>query len=355
PGLVIQAVLVGGGYATGRELVEFFLSLGPAAGLLGMIFTALLFSSGAMISFELARRFRTYDYDSFTKLFLGRFRALFEVGYLVGLVLVLAVISAAAGELLLSLIGGLRWLSEALFMMSVAVVVFFGNRFVERVISAWSIIFYITYGLLFNLVAGRFGASLQWAIASESIRPAAALWNGLSYAAYNIPLLPVLIFVARNFESRREALIAGGLAGPLILLPGFAFLLTLSAFYPGILTATLPVRVVLDRLGYPGLALAVRLVILGALIKTGAGPLHGFIERLARCAADRSKPLPQALRPMVAMALMTIANFAATRIGLVDLIGKGYRYSAVYYLIVLVIPLLTVGLWRLLPRPVVPA
>jgi uncharacterized membrane protein YkvI len=32
PGLVIQAVLVGGGYATGRELVEFFISKGPATG-----------------------------------------------------------------------------------------------------------------------------------------------------------------------------------------------------------------------------------------------------------------------------------------------------------------------------------
>jgi uncharacterized membrane protein YkvI len=55
PGLGIQAVLVGGGYATGRELVEFFISQGPATALLGMALTALLFSAGSMISFELAR------------------------------------------------------------------------------------------------------------------------------------------------------------------------------------------------------------------------------------------------------------------------------------------------------------
>lgn len=60
PGLVIQAVLVGGGYATGRELVEFFISKGPATALLAMALTALLFSAGAMISFELARLYRDF-------------------------------------------------------------------------------------------------------------------------------------------------------------------------------------------------------------------------------------------------------------------------------------------------------
>ena len=53
-----QAVLVGGGYATGRELVEFFVSKGPATGLAGLALTALWFSAGAMVSFELARRYR---------------------------------------------------------------------------------------------------------------------------------------------------------------------------------------------------------------------------------------------------------------------------------------------------------
>jgi uncharacterized membrane protein YkvI len=50
PGLVIQAVLVGGGYATGRELVEFFVSKGPATGLAGLALTAVFFSAGSMVA-----------------------------------------------------------------------------------------------------------------------------------------------------------------------------------------------------------------------------------------------------------------------------------------------------------------
>ncbi len=41
PGFLFQSVLIGGGYATGRELVEFFLSAGPVGGLLGMLVATL--------------------------------------------------------------------------------------------------------------------------------------------------------------------------------------------------------------------------------------------------------------------------------------------------------------------------
>ena len=81
PGLVIQAVLVGGGYATGRELVEFFVSKGPATGLAGLALTALWISGAAVVSFELARRYSAFDYRSFCRIFLGRFWILFEIGY----------------------------------------------------------------------------------------------------------------------------------------------------------------------------------------------------------------------------------------------------------------------------------
>ena len=40
PGLVFQSVIIGGGYGTGREIAEFFLSHGAVGGLLGLGTTA---------------------------------------------------------------------------------------------------------------------------------------------------------------------------------------------------------------------------------------------------------------------------------------------------------------------------
>ena len=55
PGFMLQSVVTGGGYATGRELVEFFLTAGPAGGLLGMLVATALFSIVSILCFELAR------------------------------------------------------------------------------------------------------------------------------------------------------------------------------------------------------------------------------------------------------------------------------------------------------------
>ena len=105
PGFVFQAAVIAGGYATGRELVEFFLPAGPWGGLLGMAVSMLVWSMVLMVSFELARVARAYDYRSFFKVLLGRGWFLFEIGYFALMIVILAVMGAAAGEIAHSLFG----------------------------------------------------------------------------------------------------------------------------------------------------------------------------------------------------------------------------------------------------------
>jgi uncharacterized membrane protein YkvI len=345
PGLVIQAVMVGGGYATGRELVEFFLSKGPATGVAGLALTALWMSAAAVVSFALARQFGAFDYRSFCRTFLGRFWVLFELGYYALLLLILSVLSAASGKLLAQMFGWPTLVNSILFMAAVASVVFFGNKVIEKVISAWAIIFYATYGAMFVLVVWRFSGQLHAALAARSLDLMEAVRDSLSYTGYNVVILPILIFVARNFESRREALIAGVVAGPLILIPGLAALLALATFYPGIVSEPLPISTVLTNVGNPTLTMCVQIVILGAFIKTGVGLLHGLNERVARAALDRGRTIPAYLRPVLSIAVMALTVFVAASIGIIDLIGRGYRYTSYFFLLVFFIPLLTRGTW----------
>ena len=105
PGFVFESAVIAGGYATGRELVEFFLPAGPWGGLLGMIVSMLFWSAVLMVSFELARMAKAYDYRSFFKLLLGRGWFLFEIAYFVLIIIVFAVMGAAAGEITHDLFG----------------------------------------------------------------------------------------------------------------------------------------------------------------------------------------------------------------------------------------------------------
>lgn len=350
PGLVIMAVMVGGGYATGRELVEFFLAKGPATGLVGMITTALIMAAGAMVSFELARQFRAFDYRSFCRMYLGRFWWLFEFGYIAILLIILSVVSSAAGKLLADMLGSPEAVNSFAFVAMVALLVLFGSRFIERVIATWSLLFYLAYGVLLLVVVARFSDRIGAELAAQPIDYGAAIWSGISYTGYNIVVVPILIFVARNFRSRSEALIAGALAGPLILLPGFAMLLVLSAFYPAIRTAPIPVSDVLRHLDIPVLAITVRLVILGALIKTGTGMLHGLNERIARAVKERGRSMPQWARPVIAFSALGFAFYVAAAIGIVDLIKTGYRFSSYFFLIVFLLPVMTRGIWLISQR-----
>ena len=71
PGFVFQSITIGGGYGTGRELVEFFMTQGPLGGLFGMFLSMLIWSLVLAVSFELARKSRSYDYRTFIKSLLG--------------------------------------------------------------------------------------------------------------------------------------------------------------------------------------------------------------------------------------------------------------------------------------------
>ena len=55
PGFVFQSIVIGGGYGTGRELVEFFLLRGPFAGYLGMLVATVIWGVVLALGFELAR------------------------------------------------------------------------------------------------------------------------------------------------------------------------------------------------------------------------------------------------------------------------------------------------------------
>jgi uncharacterized membrane protein YkvI len=132
PGFVFESAVIAGGYATGRELVEFFLPAGPWGGLLGMLVSMLVWSAVLMISFELARVGRAYDYRTFFKLLLGRGWFLFEIAYFLLVVLIMAVMGAAAGEITNDLFGLPRLAGSLGMIAATGLVLFYSNTTIEK-------------------------------------------------------------------------------------------------------------------------------------------------------------------------------------------------------------------------------
>lgn len=356
PGFVFQGVTIGGGYATGRELIEFFMPAGPWGGLLGMAVAMLVFSAVLAVSFELVRLTRSYDYKSFFEHLLGRGWVLFEVAYVLLLVVVLAVLGAAAGAIAHNT-AGLPPLAGTLLLMGiVGTLVFHGSERVEKSTAWIAGALYACYVVLIAWTLSSFGDRVGTSFASA---PAMAGWlgAGVTYAGYNLSAAAAVFFCVRHALSRRHAIGAGLLAGPIAMLPGVLFFIAMMAFYPDIGGQSVPSSYVLTQLGSPGFTLAFQLVVFGALINTGTPLLHAINERVAGAYAARGRLMPRGLRPTLSIGVMAVSIFAATAVGLVGLIARGYGWLTWAFIVLQVIPVLTLGVWKVarLGRVPVPA
>ena len=347
PGLAFKAVVIGGGYATGRELAEFFLSLGPRGGLLAILLATILFSLLCALTFLVARRLHTYDYRSFFRQLLGPAWPLFELTYILFVVLILAVYGAAAGEIVAAVFGAPGWVGTVALMASIATVVAFGNDAVERLFRDVSYLLYGVYALFIVIALISFGDRVPGDFAAN---PQTDGWvlNGITYVSYNIIGAVVILPVLRHLISDRDAIVSGVIAGPLAMLPAVLFFIPMVAFYPEIQDAALPSDVLLQQIGIVAFHLLFQAMIFSALLESGTSAVHAINERIDHAwEMRRGTRLSHRARLAIALALLVGCMFVASRFGLVAIIANGYRALAYILLAVFVLPLLTVGLWRL--------
>jgi uncharacterized membrane protein YkvI len=351
PGLGVKAVVIGGGYATGRELAEFFLSRGPWGGLYAILFATLLFAIFCSLTFLAARRFQTFDYRSFFKRLLGPAWPLFELAYLLFVVLILAVYGAAAGAIGDAVFDAPLWVGTIALMAGIAGVVAFGNRAVERLFRDVSYLLYGVYALFIVIALAKFGSRVPGGFDAH---PQTAGWalSGVTYFGYNIIGAVVILPVLRHLTSDRDAVVAGVIAGPLTMLPALLFFIPMVAFYPDVQSATLPSDYLLQRIGSLAFHLLFQAMIFSALLESGTSSVHAINERIDHAwQSRRGRPLSHRSRLIIAVILLVGCMFLASRFGLVALIANGYRALSYVLLATFILPLLTIGVWQIARGP----
>lgn len=347
PGFAFKAVVIGGGYATGRELVEFFMPAGPWGGVGGMLLATVMWAGLAALTFAFARTVGALDYRSFFARLLGPGWVLFEIAYLMLVVLLLSVFGATAGELGAALFGWPKLAGTLVLALSMAGFAAFGNAAVEALFKYVSFLLYGVYALFLLLALSAFGDQIS---SNFMIQVPADGWamGGITYAAYNVAGAVMILPVLRHMTSRRDAVIAGLVAGPLAMAPALLFFVCMVGFYPGIMNETLPSDFMLRKLDLPVFHLLFQFMIFTALLESGTGAIHAVNERIAAVwQARRGHTLGPMGRGIIAALLLIGCMFIADRFGLVTLIANGYRFLALLFLAIFVLPLVTVGMVRL--------
>jgi uncharacterized membrane protein YkvI len=355
PGFAFKAFVIGGGYATGRELAEFFLPSGPLGGILGMLLGMFCWSLICVVTFVFARMTRSYDYGQFFRTLLGPASVVFDLVYAATVLIVLSVFGAAAGEIGHAVFGWPTLVGTLAWVCGIAIVTAFGNDSVERLFKVVTYFLYAVYAVFVVLSLAHTGPQIAAAFAAPQ-QPVGWIAGGLTYAGYNVIGAVVILPVLRHLTSTRDAVVAGLLAGPLGMLPALLFFVCMMAYYPAIGGMTLPSDFMLSRLGVPAFHLVFQVMIFGALLESGTGAVHAVNQRLAGALRARGGDLTTAARFAASSLLLVIAIFVANRFGLIALIARGYRLLSYLIILVYVVPALTYGLWRILqpadaPRP----
>jgi uncharacterized membrane protein YkvI len=347
PGFVFQSVLIGGGYGTGRELVEYFLNFGPLGGLLGMLLVSTVtWSLLLALTFEFSRKFRAYDYRTFFKNLLGPFWPVFEILYFLYMLIVLAVVGSAAGILLRDNFG-IPYLIGVIFMLTaVGFLTFKGSGLIENFLSLWSMILYAVYAAFLVVGVMKFGPEIQRNFSGGTIQSGWVI-GGFKYALYNLGNIAAVLFCLNHIERRKEAISAGLIGGVIGIIPAVLFYIPVVGLYPAVLSEEIPAVFLLQTAGIAALLIVFQTVLFGTLIETGTGFIHSVNQRIQVTLESKGKKFIQWHRPIVAVALLLIALGIST-FGLINLIAKGYGAASWGFFIVFILPLVTVGIYKII-------
>jgi len=348
PGIIFQSVVIAGGYTTGRELVEFFLKIGPKSGLAAMVISALVWAIVCAASFELARTYQAYNYRDFFRKLLGSYWWLFEVSYLALVLIMLSIVAASAGSTFQELFHIPYNVGVVIIFGYTALMVFYGNRWIAFMLSFWSIVLYIIFAIFFGYSWFNWSPTIINTFSQSELKDGIFI-AGLTYAAYNLGLVPTVLFATKYIKTSKDAIVSGIFAGLLAMIPGVLLFGIMFAHYPDILNATVPSAYLLSALNQPWLTWAFMLVMFGTLLETAIGIIHSVNDRIANWLQEQGKDLPSYFRPVTSFTLLGL-SFILSQFGLINLIVKGYGTLTWIMIAVYIVPILVWGVWQIVAR-----
>lgn len=358
PPIILQSVLIGGGYSTGREVVQYAGRFG-VTGWVSVVTIFVGFSVLSILVFELARTFRVYDYKNWIRMVIGPAWPAFDVLLVTMMILVIAVVVSAVGSIFEQTLGIPRSVGVIIAFLVSAILVFFGEEVIERFKTLGTLVLYGGYFLFGGLVLTSHGAEVKEAFqATDGIvgeNWSSAMLSGLLYVGYNSAVFPVVIFALHRQTSRTDTTVSGIISGVMMTLPLALTWLCLLAFHTddSVIKAEVPWLNMLDGLGGAWVTVVFGVVVGWTLVETATGSVHAIIDRVEKNSEDFPRAIATRLANTTSVhrgafaAVILVTALLLSRFGIIALVARGYTLMAYGFILFLVVPLLTVGTYRI--------
>lgn len=342
----------GGGFASGAQLVQYFVAFGIWA----LITPILAQAIGAVFQWyglRFAKIHDAYDYRTFNNKFYGKyapiFSNLYEVVYILLLCLAPSVAFATGGSTMQSLTGIPYMACTLIIGLFIFAVTIFGTDFVRKAASTLSII--IIAGLLIVYIPNII---VSWSSIVGNIRTLAAdpapagpaLWRCFIYASFQLASIGLLYQHAQSFKTEKEA--GKSMIYGFIVNSGLIMLSTLGimavATNPDLSKDPLPViTLIKGGVGASFMNPMISILIILGAVSTAVNMIAGAVQRVVVALEkpeERKNDGKPTAKTLICALLCTILAFAIAQFGLLPLVKVGYGYLGYVTIVVVLVPFL---------------
>ena len=176
-----------------------------------------------------------------------------------------------------------------------------------------------------------------------------AIVNAFTYAGFQCVTLPTMVACGttmRNKQGCAKAMWISFVMNAVALVLSVFMLLCWENVYTAVDGGTtIPTLTVCNTMGIQGLTVIYGVCLLLCLISTGVTTIFGFVARFEKLPVFRgiqSAPV----RSAIVSAFIIILSMSISMVGLSNIIKYGYGYCGYLGIVVVVIPFLTVGVYK---------
>jgi len=354
----------GGGFASGRQVVEYYVGYGWYASFLPILsqaIEALIF----YYAWKFAIEKKKYDYRSWSLEFYKPIEKVmspvFEIIFQLILITATAVAFATGGATITTVFGTSYLLNTLLIAASMLLLTIFGAKLVRKAASfiAIAIILGVIVVYVPNIIAGwgEITANLAGLKDGTIVNDSTfgqALWKTIVYAGFQSACLGAYLAHSNALKDVNDAKKAAGWG--FVINASILMLSTLGilVFYQdGILTEAVPALfVVMNGVGSAWMTPLISILIILGAVSTGVNLIYGITNRLVtflgRNDTEEVNRKIETKRSTFISLAYVIVTWCIAQFGLIPLIAKGYGTLGYISIFVIILPLLIRGIigWK---------
>ncbi|MEW6934427.1 YkvI family membrane protein [Trueperella pyogenes] len=316
--LAFIGVVVGAGFASGQEVLQYFVAHGPN-GVIAAFVTALLMSVVGAAAFQLGSYSQAKDHSTvFNRIAHPIAARLLDAFIVFTLFCIGFVMIAGAGSNLQQQFGLPIWAGSVLMCTLVATTGLLDVNKVTRIIGAITpfMIVIIFVGSAYALLNPD-GTIAEMQVYAEAVKPAISNWvlSAVNYVAFGFAVGASMMIVMGGGLYDPKAAGIGGLVGG-VMFGGLVILSTLALFVklPSVADAPMPMLALVNTMS-PAAGTFMAVVIYGMIYNTAIGMYYALAKRVDGFREGWFRP---------ALFLSVAAGFALSCVGFEALVGTLY-------------------------------